>query len=100
MNSQSQPKIVSMFQQDQELVTKEIHEVQKSNNKTLVSRKRSATLQDEIVKKVKFDCKTIPNERMLKKANIQQKLSCDILKNMLDRCNVFWGVETHPMGPL
>ena len=51
MNSQYQPKIVSMFQQDQELVTKEIHEVQKSKNKILVSRKRSATLKNEIVKK-------------------------------------------------
>ena len=35
-----------------------------------------------------------------KNAHIQQKLSCDILKNMLDMDVMFWGVETHPMGLL
>ena len=41
---------------------------------------------------------------MLKKAHIQQKLSCDILKNMLDMDVMFFleevGVKIHPMSLL
>ena len=52
-----------------------------------------------------FIRKTIPNERenntkkMLKKAHIQQKLSCDILKNMLDMDVMFFGGSKHIPWP-
>ena len=92
MSSQSQPKVVSMFKQNQDLVTKEIHEVQKCKNKALVSRKRSGTHQNEIreiqiVKKAKFDCKKIPNELWLKIMNYSN--TKDLIKNLALVCKNF-----------
>ena len=94
MSSQYQPKVVSMFKfkQNQDLVTKEIDEVQKCKNKTLVSRKRSGTHQNEIreiqiVKKAKFDCKKIPNELWLKIMNYSN--TKDLIKNLAVVCKNF-----------
>ena len=92
MSSQSQPKVVSMFKQNPDLVIKEIHEVQKCKNKTLVSRKRYGTLQNEIrelqiVKKAKFDCKKIPNELWLKIMNYSN--TKDLIKNLALVCKNF-----------
>ena len=92
MSSQSQTKVVSMFKRNQDLVTKEIDEVQKSKNKTLGSRKRSGTLQNEIrevqiVKKAKFECKKIPNELWLKIMNYSN--TKDLIKNLALVCKNF-----------